>query len=115
MFLNYVRNTTKAQGRLEPAVRIELTTHGLQNRCSTAELSWLPVSFLRAACDLASQRVNLIRVWSAAVVVDPAAATVGKAAARNYRRLNQGPFGTIPFLSPFIDPFMPLPGSRGLS
>ena len=26
---------------VEPAVRIELTTHGLQNRCSTAELSWL--------------------------------------------------------------------------
>ena len=24
---------------VEPAVRIELTTHGLQNRCSTAELS----------------------------------------------------------------------------
>jgi hypothetical protein len=27
--------------KMEPAVRIELTTHGLQNRCSTAELSWL--------------------------------------------------------------------------
>ena len=26
--------------RLEPAVGIEPTTHGLQNRCSTAELSW---------------------------------------------------------------------------
>ena len=28
------------QQKMEPAVRIELTTHGLQNRCSTAELSW---------------------------------------------------------------------------
>ena len=27
---------------VEPAVRIELTTDGLQNRCSTAELSWRP-------------------------------------------------------------------------
>ena len=28
---------------MEPAVGIEPTTHGLQNRCSTAELSWLTV------------------------------------------------------------------------
>ena len=27
--------------RVEPAVGIEPTTDGLQNRCSTAELSWL--------------------------------------------------------------------------
>ncbi len=25
---------------MEPAVRFELTTDGLQNRCSTTELSW---------------------------------------------------------------------------
>ena len=30
----------RKQQKMEPAVRIELTTHGLQNRCSTAELSW---------------------------------------------------------------------------
>ena len=29
-----------AVGEVEPAVGIEPTTHGLQNRCSTAELSW---------------------------------------------------------------------------
>jgi hypothetical protein len=28
---------------MEPVVRIELTTHGLQNRCSTTELNWLDV------------------------------------------------------------------------
>jgi hypothetical protein len=27
---------------LEPVVGIEPTTDGLQNRCSTAELNWLP-------------------------------------------------------------------------
>lgn len=27
-------------GKMEPAVGIEPTTDGLQNRCSTAELSW---------------------------------------------------------------------------
>ncbi len=32
---------------MEPAVGIEPTTHGLQNRCSTAELSW-PKSTLTA-------------------------------------------------------------------
>ena len=32
----------KAGLGVEPAVRIELTTDGLQNRCSTAELSWRP-------------------------------------------------------------------------
>ena len=28
---------------MEPAVGIEPTTDGLQNRCSTAELSWRPL------------------------------------------------------------------------
>jgi hypothetical protein len=32
---------------VEPAVGIEPTTDGLQNRCSAAELSWLPRIFCR--------------------------------------------------------------------
>ncbi len=28
--------------KMEPMVRIELTTCGLRNRCSTTELHWLP-------------------------------------------------------------------------
>src|SRR4051812_38516993 len=33
---------TCSERRMEPAVGIEPTTDGLQNRCSTAELSWRP-------------------------------------------------------------------------
>ena len=33
---------------MEPAVGIEPTTDGLQNRCSTTELSWLKITFLLA-------------------------------------------------------------------
>ena len=40
---------------VEPAVRIELTTHGLQNRCSTAELSWRLHSQYLLLCPVSCQ------------------------------------------------------------
>ena len=37
-FSRFAKKTNK---KVEPAVGIEPTTDGLQNRCSTTELSWL--------------------------------------------------------------------------
>ena len=40
LLITFISSCCDSQLEVEPAVRIELTTHGLQNRCSTAELSW---------------------------------------------------------------------------
>ena len=51
--------------KLEPRVRIELTTDGLQNRCSTAELSW-PKTIRNILCQARnsslSYAINCLRV-----------------------------------------------------
>jgi hypothetical protein len=44
--------------RMEPAVGFEPTTDGLQNRCSTTELSWLPTTYVFVASSRSTQRLQ---------------------------------------------------------
>jgi hypothetical protein len=59
--------------KLEPAVGFEPTTDGLQNRCSTTELCWLP----RAGVNVTKVRENAsvevsFGVWQRLVTLRPA-------------------------------------------
>jgi hypothetical protein len=99
------------QPDMEPVVGIEPTTDGLQNRCSTAELNWLPTPDLftppprfwqdcfrsRASCRARSPAVQLLARFGAT-------AGIGQTASRADHRSNWltgcGGFGSPPSSRP---------------